>query len=128
MSSKIVQLVDKDGENIYPVTDTTKDVVLDYSLQEVNTHIKWIDKKDIYKRTYQFAYHQGDAWNTFGKLNDFSAVPKVEGYYLRNDGIITDCPRATVQFFVDTNGDLKIQDYDNIGGTMRITVYYTKSS
>lgn len=83
MSEKIVQLIDDDGDNIYPIasvphgasiTMTTTDpgegtplaedhyvavygeppVILDYSTDEVDTGTRWIDGSTVYKKTIEF--------------------------------------------------------------------------
>lgn len=83
MANKIVQLTDKDGNNLFPVVGadvpaiemTNTDpgegaslaenhyvavyggdpIVLDYSTSEINTGTKWINGKTIYKKTVQIA-------------------------------------------------------------------------
>lgn len=83
MADKIVQLVDKNGDNIFPVatvangatitmTDTDpgegvalgdneyvavyggEPITLDYSTSEIDTGTKWIDGSVIYKKTVNF--------------------------------------------------------------------------
>lgn len=85
MADKIVQLVNRDGDNLYPIasvpngaviTMTTTDpgegaalaadnyigvyggnpIIMDYSTSEIDTGTKWIDGSTIYKKTIDFGY------------------------------------------------------------------------
>lgn len=69
MADKIVQLIDKDGNNVYPVAGslaqnsvttssindgavTANKLALSYSTTEQNTGATWIDGKPIYRKCY----------------------------------------------------------------------------
>ena len=69
MADKIVQLIDKDGNNVYPVAGslaqnsvttssindgavTVDKLALSYSTTEQNTGATWIDGKPIYRKCY----------------------------------------------------------------------------
>ena len=113
MADKIVQLVDKNNDNIYPVASvpnaakiTMTDVdpgegsplaadnyiavygsaplEFDYSLNEVNTGTKWIDGKAIYRKTIDF----GALPNTSNKFVAHNITDL--GYLIKYDGMTFD--------------------------------------
>lgn len=108
MANKIVQLTDKDGNNLYPVvgadipniTMTTTDpgegsplaenhyvavydgdpIILDYSTSEVNTGVKWIDGSAIYKKTiYVNSLPNNTTMNIAHGISNLNGVVKLEG-------------------------------------------------
>lgn len=137
MADKIVQLIDNNGDNIYPVvqhetipsiTMTSTDpgegsplaannfvavyggtpLNLDYSLTEQNTGTKWIDGKTIYKKTINF-----------GALPDSSAKSIAHG--ISNLGWIVDfggTAKATTGLVVT----LPFCATSNIAGQMTLTL------
>lgn len=105
MTDKIVQLVDKDNNNIYPVTtadaptitvtsvDPGEGVSLaanhfiavygndqdSYSTNEMETNAKWIDGKTIYKKTIDFGYlPNNDSKSVSHGIANLDKVIKVE--------------------------------------------------
>ena len=108
MADKIVQLVDKNGDNIFPVatvangaTITMTDVdpgegaalgdneyvavyggdpiTLDYSTSEIDTGAKWIDGSAIYKKTINFgALPNADTKQVAHNISNLAYFIKVE--------------------------------------------------
>ena len=109
MADKIVQLIDKNGDNIFPVatvangaTITMTDIdpgegsalgdneyvavyggapiIMDYSTNEVNTGTKWIDGSVIYKKTINFgALPNNTSKNVAHDINSLGNIIKIDG-------------------------------------------------
>ena len=110
MADKIVQLINKDGDNIYPIasvpngasiTMTSVDpgegtalaadnyigvygaspVIMDYSTVEVDTGTKWIDGSIIYKKTINFGTLPNATNKTVNhNISNLGRVIKSEGW------------------------------------------------
>lgn len=114
MTNKIVQFVDKDGDNIYPLTagdlGTAKITMtnidpgegsplaadhyiavygtppeFDYSTSEINTGAKWINGSYIYKKTINTGpLPNAGETNTPHNITNLSKIIKMEGYAYRS--------------------------------------------
>lgn len=115
MADKIVQLIDKNGDNIFPVatvangatitmTDTDpgegsalgdneyiavyggSPIIMDYSTSEVDTGAKWIDGSAIYKKTINFgALPNNTTKNVSHNISNLSKILKIEGIAINSD-------------------------------------------
>lgn len=109
MVDKIVQLVDANDDNIFPlssdpnaahITMTTTDpgegstlgqnefiavyggdpIIMDYSTNEINTGAKWIDGSPIYKKTINFGALPNNSYKDVAHgITNLGAVVKLEG-------------------------------------------------
>lgn len=125
MSEKIVQLIDDDGDNIYPIasvphgasiTMTTTDpgegtplaedhyvavygeppVILDYSTDEVDTGTRWIDGKAIYKKTIDFgALPNATSKSVAHGISNLSLVVAISGVGHASSGQNIPLPNAS---------------------------------
>ena len=119
MADKIVQLVDANDDNIFPlssdpnaahITMTMTDpgegvalgqnefvavyggdpIILDYSTVEINTGAKWIDGSSIYKKTVNCGELPGEAEKTVQHgISNLNRVIKIEGYSYNSNNGIT---------------------------------------
>ena len=104
MADKVVQLVDKDNNNVYPIagalaqgsvnTSTINDGAVtankidfstlafgNYSTTEQDTGFTWIDGKKIYKKTINFgALPNATTKNTAHGITNLAQVIKIEGF------------------------------------------------
>lgn len=109
MADKVVQLVDKDNNNVYPIagalaqgsvnTGTINDGAVtaekidfstlafgNYSTTEQDTGFTWIDGKTIYKKTINFGALPNNTEKTVPHgISNLGRVIKVEGYSYNND-------------------------------------------
>lgn len=115
MANKIVQLVDANDDNIFPlssdpnaahITMTSTDpgegsalaannyvavyggdpIIMDYSTAEINTGARWIDGSPIYKKTINFGTLPNATEKTVPHgISNLHRVIKVEGYAYNND-------------------------------------------
>lgn len=164
MADKIVQLIDKDGDNIYPIssvphgasiTMTTNDpgegsaledehyigvyggtpIILDYSANEINTGAKWIDGKDIYKKTISCgALPNATTKNVAHGISDLHRVLKVEGYAISSGGTTLFLPVVATNDQYDvtvstTATNIVMETQVNRSGYAEsyLTLYYTKT-
>lgn len=109
MADKIVQLVDANEDNIFPlssdpnaahITMTTTDpgegsalgqnefvavyggdpIIMDYSLSEINTGAKWIDGSAIYKKTINFGALPNNTTSSVAHgISNLGLIIKIEG-------------------------------------------------
>jgi hypothetical protein len=108
---------------------------LDYSTDEVNTHKKWIDGKDIYRKVYQFDFTSGQTQkstantqtlnaSTFITLKGISTSnPISECYYLANDDRLTVILNASKQLYINIGSS-----YPTTPCTVYVIVEYTKTT
>lgn len=110
MADKIVQLIDKNGDNIFPVatvangatitmTDTDPGegsalgdneyvavyggapIIMDYSTSEVDTGAKWIDGLAIYKKTINFGSLPNNTLKTVAhNISSLGTIIKFDGF------------------------------------------------
>lgn len=115
MANKIVQLVDANDDNIFPlssdpnaahITMTTTDpgegstlgqnefiavyggdpIIMDYSLNETNTGAKWIDGSPIYKKTVSIgALPNNTEKSVAHNISNIESIVKVEGFAKNNN-------------------------------------------
>ena len=113
-------LKNRAGDTIIPVSDY--DV---YSTSEKVVGV-WTDGKPIYRVSVQKTI-SGSGWNSIITIANFSKLVKIEGSYIRNDNLWTDCPRSTIQIYIQ-NGNLQLKDTEGNGGTVYENIYYTKTT
>lgn len=111
----------------------------DYSLSEINTGIKWIDSKVIYKKTIDFGTLPNNALKTVPhNISNLGYILKIEGIAKRaTDGIffqIGNAPNPASQSFsvsvhvsVDNTGVGITTGMDRRDMAAYITLYYTKT-
>lgn len=110
----------------------------DYSLSEINTGIKWIDGKVIYKKTIDFGTLPDNALKTVPhNISNLGYVLKIEGIAKRStDGIFMQIGNAPNPDSQSLSVSVHVND-TNIGittgldrrdTTAYITLYYTKTS
>lgn len=167
MANKIVQLTDKDNNKIFPIatvsgaatiTMTTTDpgegsplganeyiavygetpIILDYSLSEVNTGVKWVDGNLIYKKTINFGTLPNNTTKTVAHgITNLGYVIKIEGTtYNPNNGHYNPIPLSfkggdtqyNVETYVTSSNIVMISTTDRSRYSAYITLYYTKSS
>ena len=110
MANKVVQLVDANDDNIFPlssdpnaarITMTPTDpgegvplgqnefiavygndpIIMDYSTSEINTGAKWIDGKAIYKKTVNTGALPNATTKTVAhSISNISSIVKIEGW------------------------------------------------
>lgn len=158
MPNKIVQLIDNEDNNIYPVagslaqgsvtTSTINDAAVtaakidfgtmpgNYSASEIDTGYTWIDGKHIYKKTISLGALPNATTNSVSHgISNLGYVIKTEGAALSTNGVRIDLPfssssgASNVQISVESS-DIKIDcATDRSDYTISyITLYYTKSS
>lgn len=156
MPNKIVQLIDNEDNNIYPVagslaqgsvtTSTINDGAVtaakvdfrtmpgNYSTSEVDTGYTWVDGSTIYKKTVNF----GSLPNSTAKSvnNNISGMD----YLVSFDGIITNGTSFLPLNMARTDSPLTLATYcsktqisietnsDRTAFTAYVTLYYTKTS
>lgn len=164
MADKIVQLVDANDDNIFPlssdpnaahITMTTTDpgegstlgqnefiavyggdpIIMDYSLNEINTGAKWIDGSPIYKKTINFgALPNATSKTVAHNISNVSRFIKVEQSVTNTDGtgalVLSSGSTAIDEFnFYVTDTNIGINTSGNRSTcNAYITLYYTKSS
>lgn len=158
MADKVVQLVDKDNNNVYPIagalaqgsvnTGTINDEAVtaekidfttlgfgNYSTNEVDTGFSWIDGKTIYKKTIDCGTLPDSTEKTVSHgISNLDRVIKVEGYAYNND-IFFPLPfpwtseSSSVGVLVGAT-TINLRTGSNRTGFTEtyITLYYTKSS
>lgn len=117
MADKIVQLIDKDGDNIFPISSvpngavismTATDpgegaaleadhyigvygslpIIMDYSTSEVNTGYKWVDGRAIYQKTIDWGYMPNNSRvNRASQFPNNSLVIKIESVVYNPSGL-----------------------------------------
>ena len=111
----------------------------DYSLSEINTGIKWIDGKVIYKKTIDFGTLPNNALKTVPhNISNLGYIVKIEGIAKRStDGIffqIGNAPTPNTQSFsvsihvsADSTGVGITTGMDRRDMAAYVTLYYTKT-
>lgn len=154
MPNKIVQLIDNEDNNIYPVagslaqgsvtTSTINDGAVtaakidfttmpgNYSASEIDTGYTWVDGKHIYKKTVNFGALPNNT--TKAVAHNISNLDQV----IRIDGIVNagsswqplgyyDGGAIRVAYAGNTNVNIYTTSNQS-GSSAYITLYYTKSS
>lgn len=115
---------------------------INYSLEEQDTGIKWLDNKNIYKKTLVYTdsnllstgYHQVDH-----NIDNIDSIIKISIMYLRNDGYFIPAPNGQTDLGWNTMnaGASKTKIDYNIGNSLTnnyaikkiiIDIEYTKST
>lgn len=108
----------------------------DYSTSEVDTKVKWIDGKTIYRKTIDF----GALPNATGKtvahgISGLAKVIKMEGYAKNSNNVFQMLPYVPTHsgYLTNVHTDLtniEMQSVGDLSGYTEcyITLYYTKSS
>lgn len=82
----------------------------EYSTQEINTHKKWIDGRDIYRMVYQFT-PTGQSSYYYLNIKNFDILISLNGSFIREDGFINLLPNSYINWeawvydFVKQNDD-----------------------
>lgn len=122
MANKIVQLVDANDDNIFPlssdpnaahITMTNTDpgegaalgqnefvavyggdpIIMDYSTNEINTGAKWIDGSPIYKKTIDFGALPNNTTKLVAHgISNFLRLIRLEGITYTSAGVYTSVP------------------------------------
>lgn len=131
--ARLVTLHDTDGEIIYPQTISD----MNYSTSEQDTGCKWVDGKNIYRKTIDCgALPNATSKRVSVGASGVSRYVKFEGVAFTSNNTTISLPyanHANVSFQVDVyidSGDLVISAGDNksVYANSYITVYYTKST
>ena len=132
MADKIVQLTDKDGNDIFPVAVMP---MLNYSMTEQNTGYKWIDGRDIYQKTVDTGQlpAANTTKNVAHNISNLRRVVKFEGCAFRSSNsthamlpfpslnpIVVTADQTNIIITPTTDRTNFLESY--------ITLYYTKSS
>lgn len=133
MADKIVQLIDKDGNNIFPVATMP---MTNYSTVEQDTGITWIDGKTIYKKTISVGNLPNASSKTVAHgISNIATIVNLEGGATTDAGSfmpfnITRPDGATLGIgaYATVNNILIYTGTDRSGMTGYVTLYYTKSS
>lgn len=133
MADKIVQLTDKDGNNIYPISVTAYG---NYSTSEIDTGFAWIDGNTIYKKTINFGALPNSADKTVAHgITNLGQIVKLEGMaYRSSNSTFIPLPYAsdsvsTVDVSV-VGSNIRIHTFTDrtAFADSYITLYYTKAS
>ena len=142
MADKVVQLIDKSGDNIFPlssdpnaakITMTTSDpgegaaldqnnfiavyggdpIIMDYSTAEIDTGAKWIDGSPIYKKTLVVSALSADGSYATKDINE-TGVSKI----IKFEGVMTNS--GETGFW-----DISYKGVNIEAGVQRISLYNT---
>lgn len=132
MADKIVQLIDKDGNNIFPVATMP---MTNYSTVEQDTGFTWIDGRAIYKKTFSdtTGSNNGSTKTIAHSISGFASLIKAEGTVLNG----TQYWQIPTSFGSEgwaairadsTNIYLNVYGNSLAGKSCNITLYYTKTN
>ena len=108
-------------------------IILDYSLSEVNTGMKWIDGSAIYKKTVNLGTLPSGSKNVAHGISNLAYVIKTEGYAANSTTLlplpyVANVASSQIGFNI-YNGNIVVQTgSDRTDYSGYITLYYTKSS
>lgn len=112
-------------------------IILDYSTNEVNTGIKWIDGRSIYKKTINFGtLPNATTKNVAHNISNLNKIIRLEGYTYNPTSLTTaplpfSAPTATSNIAMNANStDITVTtgvDRTSFSESY-ITLYYTKSA
>lgn len=130
MADKIVQLKDKDGNNIYPVATMP---ITNYSTAEQDTGFTWIDGKHIYKKTVNVGALPNNTTKTVAHgITSLDKIIKWEGASTNTTGNTILLPSPANALFTVVVNTTDISIYTTSDRThysySYVTLYYTKTN
>lgn len=107
-----------------------------YSTSEVDTKVKWIDGKTIYKKTFSFTLDNADSTTVNHGISDFGLLIKFEGTVVQSSAKNVPIPRTLtdtnyqvgLEGVTTTSFEIDVGSSGPRGKQAYMTLYYTKSS
>ena len=99
---------------------------LDYSTNEQNTGVKWIDGKDIFFKTFTGITGDSTGTYTIGTLFDFDTIIDMLGTYVVSDGAIYNLQNIAIR--INSSGNINLTLVTaSLNSPFRAIIYYTKT-
>lgn len=108
----------------------SKATALDYLTTEQNTGVKWVDGKDIYRKSYSVKSNIPDSGAAFDTISDLDELIDAEGSVVIAGNIIYMAFRATASHcFPQLVGGTQLSlSYSGSLTAFNLTIYYTKKT
>lgn len=108
----------------------SKATALDYLTTEQNTGVKWVDGKDIYRKSYSVKSNIPDSGAAFDTITDLDELIDAEGSVVIGGNIIYMAFRATASHcFPQLVGGTQLSlSYSGSLTAFNLTLYYTKKT